>query len=134
VASFSSALNQGIEQRERVNMEVKNAVIEKAYFDNERGLTAWLQLNYGGSGQGFGGYMLYIPKDWSHHENQKNFAGHFIYRVLEVAGVEDWAKLPGRTIRVMADMSKVHAIGHIVNDDWFDPAKEFEALKNEVAA
>lgn len=110
-------------------IETKNAVIENAYFDTERGLSAWLTLDYGGCAQGFGGYLLYAPKGWAAHKDGANYAGHFIYRVLQVAGVEDWARLKGRTVRVRAEHSKVHAIGHIVKDDWFDPAKEFEALR-----
>lgn len=114
-----------------MTIETRNAVIESANFDTERGLSAWLILDYGGTGQGFGGYMLYLPSDWAHHKGQANYAGHFIYRCLEIAGVDDWAKLKGRTIRVKADHSKVHAIGHIIKDDWFDPAKEFDRLRAE---
>lgn len=110
------------------DVEIKNAVITKATFDTERGLSAWLHLDYGGSGQGFGGYMLYGPKGWKAHEGSPNIAGHFIWRVLEIAGVDDWSKLAGRTIRVKAEHGKVHAIGHIIKDDWFDPAAEFAAM------
>lgn len=113
-------------------IEIKNAIIESAYFDTERGLSAWLTLDYGGTGQGFGGYMLYLPKSWTNHKSgmQANYAGHFIYRCLEIADVTDWAKLKGRTIRVKCEHSKVHAIGHIVKDDWFDPTADFEAIKH----
>lgn len=111
------------------DITIKNAVIESARFDTERGLSAWLTLDYGGSGQGFGGYMLYLPKGWKYHGESGNYAGHFIWRVLEIAGVDDWSKLPGRTIRVKAEHSKVHAIGHIVKDDWFDPAADFAKMK-----
>lgn len=115
-------------------IETKNAVIKSARFDTERGLSAWIDLDYGDSGgQGFGGYLLYAPEGWAAH-NAANYAGHFIYRVLEVAGATDWAKLPGRTVRVRAEHSKVHAIGHIVKDDWFDPASEFAVLKNAANA
>ena len=110
-------------------IEVRNAVIESARLDTERGLSAWLTLDYGGTGQGFGGYILYIPSGWTHHGEPGNYAGHFIWRVLEIAGVDDWAKLKGRTIRAKADHSKVHAIGHIVKDDWFEPSKDFEQIK-----
>ena len=114
-----------------MTIEIKNAIIRKAYFDTERGLSAWLDLDYGGSGQGFGGYMLYLPRDWKHAKGQANYAGHFIYRCLEIAEVTDWAKLAGRTIRVKAEHSKVHAIGHIVKDEWFDPSAEFEQLRED---
>lgn len=114
-------------------METKNAIIESAHFDTERGLTAFVTLDYGGVCQGFGGYMLYSPPGWASHEEPGNYAGHFIWRVLEIAGVDDWSKLKGRTIRVKAEHSKVHAIGHIVKDDWFDPSKEFEELRKSAS-
>lgn len=109
-----------------MTIETKNAVITRAHFDNERGLSAWLSLDYGGCGQTFGGYLLYAPKGWKAHESKGNYAGHFIYRCLQIAGVTDWANLPGRTIRVKASFEKVHAIGHIINDDWFDPSIDFK--------
>src|SRR3954464_16039866 len=102
-------------------MAEKNAVIKTARITNDDHglLTAWLDLDYGGSGQGFGGYLLYLPSDWKNHKQQANYAGHFIYRVLQIAEVDDWAKLKGRTVRVKAEHSRVQAIGHIVKDDWF---------------
>lgn len=109
-------------------IEEKNAVIEKVRFDTERGLTMHVMLNYGGSGQGFGGYLLYAPEGWAAHNNPGNFCGHFIWRVLEIAGVDDLAQLPGKTIRVRSEHSKVHAIGHIVENKWFNPQEEFAAI------
>lgn len=113
-----------------MTIETKNAVIESAKFFVDRGLTATLMMDYGDGGhQGFGNYMLYAPKDWSAHGKCFDACGHFIYRCLEVAGAEDWAKLPGRTVRVRADLGRIYAIGHIVKDDWFDPEAEFKALR-----
>jgi hypothetical protein len=112
-----------------MSVETKNAVITGASFDTERGLSAWVHLDYGGSGQGFGGYLLYAPEGWRAHASPVNYAGHFIYRVLEVAGASDWSKLAGKTVRVKADFGKVHALGHIVKDDWFDPEQEFKRLR-----
>lgn len=116
-------------------MEIKNAIIKSAKLDTgDRGLlTSWLHLDYGGSGQGFGGYALYLPKSYSHHEMQ-SVAGHFIFRCMEIADVTEWQKLVGKTVRVKADHGKVHAIGHIVNDDWFNPSEDFKALEKEKEA
>lgn len=109
------------------NTEIKNAVIKSASITNgDLGcLSAWLQLDYGGSGQEFGGYALYLPKSFTHHE-LKGVAGHFIWRVMEIAGVSRWDQLSGKTIRVKATHGGVQAIGHIVKDDWFCPSVDFK--------
>ena len=113
----------------------KNAVIKSACLRIEHGLlSAWLFLDYDGGGQGFGGYALYLPSNYTHSGEGGNLAGHFIWRVLEIAEVDDWAKLPGKTIRVRAAADRVFAIGHIIKDQWFDPKIEFENLKKEVKA
>jgi hypothetical protein len=107
-------------------IDVKNAIITSAEISNDDHglLTAYLHLDYGGSGQGFGGYALYLPKSFTHHKRD-GVAGHFIWRCMEIAGVEKWSQLKGKTIRVRSEHSKVHAIGHIVKDDWFSPAEDF---------
>ena len=108
--------------------EVKNAVIKSAELtsDDHGCLSAWVHLDYGGSGQGFGGYALYLPKSYTHYE-LKSVAGHFIWRVMEVAGVTHWSELPGKTIRVKGGWDHIQAIGHIVKDDWFNPSADFKA-------
>lgn len=113
-------------------MEVRNAIISGVdFFINDKGiLDLYLYLDYGGSGQAFGGYALYLPKSY-HHHSLKSLAGHFIYRCLQIAGVERWNDLEGRSIRVQQDDCQVYAIGHIIKDDWFCPKKDFESLKLE---
>ena len=111
-------------------IEVKNAIIESAVItaDDHGLLSAWLYLDYGGSGQGFGGHALYLPGNFKHHKIE-SLAGHFIWRVLEVAGVSKWSDLAGKTIRVKSDHCHVQAIGHIVKDDWFNPSQDFKKVK-----
>lgn len=107
--------------------ETRNAIIDCATITNDDHgvLTVWLHLDYGGSGQGFGGYVLYVPPTHKSFRMDQGYAGHFIWRVLEIAGVTEWSQLKGKTIRVKNTFTKCHAIGHIVKDDWFDPSKDF---------
>ena len=114
-------------------IEMKNAVIEGATLTtNDHGiLTAYLALDYDGSGQSFGGYALYFPDNFTNSKKPGNFAGHFIWRVMKIAGVYEWDALVGKTIRVKATNSNVIAIGHIIKDDWFNPTEDFQAMKGE---
>jgi hypothetical protein len=116
------------------DIETKNAIIKSATISNDDHglLSAWLHLDFGGSGQGFGGYALYLPKSFTHHNlGGPNYAGHFIWRVMEIAEVSEWSKLVGKTIRVRGSWSSVEAIGHIVKNDWFDPKADFALMKPE---
>lgn len=115
-------------------IEERNAIIKSASIRNDDHglLSAWLELDYGGSGQGFGGFALYLPADFTHHDpSGPNYCGHFIWRVMEIADVSEWGKLTGKTIRVRCEHSKVHAIGHIVKNNWFSPSEEFARLKQK---
>lgn len=109
-----------------MSTEVRNAIIESATLSTaDHGvLSSFVHLDYGGSGQGFGGYALYGPD----MKSPGCVAGLWIWRVLEIAGVREWSQLPGKTIRVRASWTKVEAIGHIVKDDWFEPEVEFARL------
>ena len=115
-------------------MQERNAMIESATITNdEHGcLSAWVHLDYGGSGQAFGGYSLYLPSSYTNHDAQSNYAGHFIWRVLEIAGVSEWENLKGAAIRTRGSHGRISAIGHILRDEWFYPKEEFEKLSSEL--
>jgi hypothetical protein len=106
-------------------IEIRNAIIKSATLSSEDHgiLSSYLHLDYGGMGQGFGGYCLFNPNFKS-----KAAAGLWIWRCLEIADVTEWSKLPGRTIRAQGDVNKIHRIGHILKDVWFDPRDEFATL------
>jgi len=101
-------------------MEIKNAIITNTQITEHQGcLTIWINLDYGdSSGQSFGGYALFQPK---YPENC--IAGKWIWEIMHVVGVSEWSLLKGKVIRVMVKdtQSAIIAIGHIVNDNWFNP-------------
>jgi len=111
-------------------IETKNAIITSVRITTaDHGcLIAWVDLDYGGSCQGFGGRVLYLPDSFTHSTNQANYAGHFIYRVIEIADVYEWGSVPGKTVRVKANHSGVIEIGHIVKEDWFNPKIDFDRM------
>ena len=121
-------------------MIIKNAIIESTTLDiGDRDLLqGWLHLDYGGLHQGFGGSALYLPESYKHHKDamRANYAGHWLYRVMKIADVGEWKQLPGKTIRVKLDKdglgSNIIAIGHIINDDWFNPEEDFSKMKAEL--
>lgn len=113
--------------------EIKNAIITGATISNDDHglLTSFLSLDYGSSGQGFGGFALYLPREFKHGGIEKtgNICGHFIWRCMEIAEVTEWSKLKGKTIRARCSDQNIQAIGHIIKDDWFCPSDDFKELK-----
>lgn len=113
-------------------IEITNAVIKEAVLTIEDHdlLTAWLMLDYGdSSAQGFGGWALAPSPTSKYWPGKANYAGVFVRRVLDVVGVRQWDQLKGKTIRAKREHNKVHAIGNIIKDDWFDPKTIFEKME-----
>jgi hypothetical protein len=108
--------------------EVKNAKIAGTSLSSaDHGmLSSFIRLDYGGSEQGFGGYCLYNQNFVS----EPSFAGHWIWRVMEVVGVDEWSDLKGNTVRAKIEKGMVVAIGHIIEDRWFTPHEEIDMIKN----
>jgi len=108
-------------------VSIQNAIIKSYTLSNaDHGcLTLWINLDFGGSGQGFGGYNLYSKAA----KNSANYAGLFIWRILEITDVTDLHKIIGKTIRIDGSHSGIKAIGHIIKDDWFNPLEEFKTLE-----
>ena len=100
-------------------MEIKNAKIKSTMLGKEdHGIMSFmLYLDYGGSGQGFGGYSL------------GGNSYKIIKRILEVVGVNSWEDLKGQVVRVKAEHNKVHSIGNFLEDDWLNPKEFFDEIK-----
>lgn len=96
------------------DMKVVNAKIESTMLGIEdHGIfTFMIHLDYGGSGQGFGGYAL-----------GGEYTDKLIRRVLKVVGVEKWEDLKGKYVRVNVPESGgiIHSIGNLLTEEWLDP-------------
>lgn len=77
---------------------------------NERGPSFWVYLDYGGAGQGFGGYRL-----------GGEFTHYVIMGILEAVGVDSWEQLKGKPVRAKIEDGTIVAIGHFLDDKWFTP-------------
>lgn len=107
-------------------IEVKNAIIASVQIGIERGfLDIWFNLDYGNSFQGFGGYAFYLGKDCKRHE-KKSYAGHHLFRCMEIAGVDNLKDATGKSVRVGIENGLVKSIGHIVKDDWYSPSEDMK--------
>jgi hypothetical protein len=91
-------------------------------------MSVWIHLDFGGSGQAFGGLSLDRYDPSTRTRVGTAFGCEFVRRVLEVLKVEDWEQLPGTPVRVRAEHEKVHAIGHFIEDRWFEPGKDLAFL------
>ena len=120
-------------------IETKNALITSTMLGIEdHGIMSFfLYLDYGDSGhQGAGGYCLDEPlKDRNGRFIRRVGSANgmdLIMKILEVVDVEKWEDLPSKHIRVKAEYTKVHAIGHITKDKWLD-FDEFWSEMKELA-
>lgn len=119
-----------------MDSEEKNAVIRSTMlgYEDHGFLTAVIDLDYGGSGQGFGQYIFGNRQPGL----KTGFGVDFIAAVLRVADVDEWEKLKGRPVRVRGHHAKVEAIGHYLKEDWFYPEElnqryqgQFDALERD---
>ncbi len=106
--------------------EIRNVKIESTMlgWEDHGMLTAWLTVTWPGGGQGFGGYALDEPIQiggkFSHRQGS-DFGMRFVESIIKTVGVESWEKLKGSYCRIDAEHSKIHRLGHLLEDRWFDP-------------
>ena len=112
--------------------DIINAQIESTRlgFDREVFAVAWLMLKYAdGTGQGFGGSCLDDKATIGEKHGLLDRPGtawgmEYIFSILRAVGVERWEDVRGKYVRVKYTGSTFDcdpfAIGHIVDDVWFD--------------
>lgn len=103
--------------------EIRNARIESVRFGKEDHgiMTFYCMLDYGGSGQGFGGWAL---DSWDQEKGRRvgtAYGMEWIMRLFAALEVSDMSELVGLPVRVEGTYGTVHRIGHFLKDKWFDP-------------
>lgn len=108
--------------------EIRNAKIRavRLGIEDHGILTATIDLDYGGAGQGFGNFALdrYDPQTKKRVGDPA--CGTFIRRCLDVFEIRWWERLPGTPCRVEIADGRVRRIGHYLKDQWFDPGEELK--------
>jgi hypothetical protein len=82
-----------------------------------------IKLEEGGV-QKLEGGCLYMPETYRNH-NIRSFAGHWIYNIMKIAGVNRWNEVVGKSIRVSNTPYRIDGIGHIIESIWFYPNRDF---------
>ena len=105
-------------------MEIRNARIESVRFGKEDHgiMTCYLMLDYGGSGQGFGGDAF---DKWDETAGRRVGAAYgmeWMMRLFSALEVETLDQLVGMPVRVETEHVKAHRIGHYIKDKWFTPS------------
>ncbi len=108
--------------KEIINGKIDNTVLG---YEDHGIFTFSIGIDMGGLYQGFGGY----PLDCKQHKPDDirpgtSYGMEVIIRIVRAVGVDSWEKLKGSYCRVCRKDGMLVAIGHIVEDKWFD-IKEF---------
>lgn len=110
--------------------EVRNAVItgtKLGVHHTDHGiLSFYITLDYGGSGQGFGGWCLddvnkkYLDsgRDRSIPNRVPTELGSGLLLGIDRLFACDWEQLPGKSCRALVERWKAHALGHYLEDKW----------------
>lgn len=115
--------------------QTQNAIIERTMlgFEDHGLLTIDLLFDYGGSHQGYGGYVL-DGKPLEPHGGRvpTELPGVAIAGILRALDVDCWEKLVGQHVRVRHRdddnwFSPVTHVGHFLKDQWFSFDEAFAA-------
>jgi hypothetical protein len=73
--------------------------------------TCWVSVEGNGCGVSFGGYDL------------RHYGSDMLMKIIEAVGAHSWESLKGLNCRIRSDGlgSTAKAIGHIVEDRWYEP-------------
>lgn len=115
----------------RIGVQIKNAVISKVSLNMKDYGCLVLDITLKGDTWGcrYGG-NYFLGKGYL-GASDECFKGYdkgteAIMRIMNVVGVEDLYDMIGKCVRVAIENGEVIAIGHFLNDKWFDYKLFFE--------
>ena len=92
---------------------IYNAKITSSSIFIERGMiTSFINVDYDGYGQAFGGYNL------------NSSLANWVAKIMSALVVVEWDKLEGMYIRIDVQDSIIVGIGNITENRWFYPKKD----------
>ena len=80
-------------------------------------LSFYIYLDYGGSGQGFGGWTLDNVPDAQGRRTPTTLGSSLLLGIDDLFGC-NWEDLRGESCRAYGHHSKVIALGHYLKDKW----------------
>ena len=105
-------------------MMIKNGIITNTRLgvENHNIMSFMLMVDFGGYGQGVGGYRLDEHDEIGKRGKGTAFGLDMIMQILEVVGVSTWEELKGSPIRVQYDDAGKTplGIGHLIRDKWLN--------------
>lgn len=115
------------------NYEIKNAKIQSTDLGpvSHGCMQFWINLDYGSSGQGFGGFILDNYDESKDKRVGTAYGLMAIMEVLRVVGVDKWEDLVGKSVRAEANMNNVKRLGHFLKDEWLDLKELADEFKDE---
>ncbi|WP_353720227.1 hypothetical protein [Dyadobacter sp. 676] len=93
-------------------------------------LTAALEINVKGVNFFFGGHEIFHTGARGGRTGDVPYLGKFVFRCLEVCGVQAWSQLKNCKVLVKIVNRHAVAIGQLRGNKIFNPAEEFGAARN----
>ncbi|WP_342083830.1 hypothetical protein [Dyadobacter sp. OTU695] len=109
-------------------MEIGTIKAVHIYTHRQLYVTAELELNLKGVKYTFGGHEVFLSGMNGGESADPPYLGRFLYRCMQVCRVDNWDELKSSKVLVEIRHGKVAAIADVSGNNWFDPAKEFEAM------
>ncbi|SDG48537.1 hypothetical protein SAMN04487996_11942 [Dyadobacter soli] len=112
-------------------MEIGTIKAVHIYTHRRLYVTAELELNLKGVKYTFGGRDVFVSGMNGGGSADAPYLGRFLFRCMEICHVDNWDQLKSSKVLVEIQHGKVVAIANVSGSNWFNPAKEFEAMEQE---